>query len=569
MNATRDQERTPDEARVRSAHYDVIVVGAGPAGISAAISVANRKKHVVVMDAQEPFSRPRRAPSIPNYPGFAFASGEDLGAAFLGHMERLDVPFLREKVSKVFRESRDVLVFTDRDMYRAKAVIVATGVYREADLEGESDLVGRGVNYCVSCDGRLYTGREVAYVSYAPEGEEEASVLAEDFDITLTYLPLYAGEYRLPEGVTVIPGRRPDRLSRQGDRIHVQLGADVLDVDGVFIYRKTVPPGEMVVGVEMEGVHLAVDRQMRTSIPGVFAAGDCTGEPYQIAKSAGEGQVAGLRAVRFLREAEGGTEGAGRADSGRPAVAHVDSGAPAGPDGAERPAAERPALKPEDRESLGRILRDHMLDPVRLVHFTQAQAAGPEAGLACESCRETTRLLEEFAALSPSLRLEVHDFRAELDLAHDLGVVRIPATLVVRAGEERPRAGVFGLPSGYEFGVLLDAVLDMSASRRLLAAGTEEALAGLEGAVHMEVLTTPTCPVCPGLARLSLRFAQVSPRVTADVVVVNEFPEVAQRYQVMTVPKLILNGRAAAEGPVDEVRLLALVEAAAALAVGA
>ena len=157
MTETGDAGLLP--AQAKSAHYDVIVVGAGPAGISAAINVANRKKHVVVMDSLQPFSRPRWAPSIPNYPGFAFAKGEDLGAAFMGHMEKFHVPLLAEKVSKVFREGSEILVFTDKEMYHARAVIIATGVYREADLEGETEHVGRGVNYCVSCDGRLYCGQ--------------------------------------------------------------------------------------------------------------------------------------------------------------------------------------------------------------------------------------------------------------------------------------------------------------------------------------------------------------------------------------------------------------------------
>ena len=92
------------------------------------------------------------------------------------------------------------LVFTDRDAYHAGAVVLATGVYREAELEGEEELVGQGVSYCVTCDGRLFAGREVAFVSYSSDGEEEASILADDFGTTVTYLPLYAGEYRPARG---------------------------------------------------------------------------------------------------------------------------------------------------------------------------------------------------------------------------------------------------------------------------------------------------------------------------------------------------------------------------------
>ena len=200
----------------RSSRYDVVVVGAGPAGISAAINVANRKRTVVVMDGQPPFAKTRKARSIPNYPGFTYASGEELAAAFVAHLEEFGVPHLREKVSKILSDDEGFLVFTDRDAYHAGAVVLATGVYREAELEGEEELVGQGVSYCVTCDGRLFAGREVAFVSYSADGEEEASILADDFGTTVTYLPLYAGDYDLPEGVRVLPRVRPERLTPRG-----------------------------------------------------------------------------------------------------------------------------------------------------------------------------------------------------------------------------------------------------------------------------------------------------------------------------------------------------------------
>lgn len=290
------------EPAAKSSEYDVIVVGSGPAGISAAINVANRKRTVVVMDGQLPFGRTRKAHSIPNYPGFNFASGEELAAAFVRHLEEFDVPFIQEKVSKIIRDEDEFVVFSEREVYHAGAVVLATGVYREAELEGEEELVGQGVSYCVTCDGRLFAGRRVAFISYAPQGEEEASALAEDYATEVTYLPLYQGDYRLPEGVRVLPGVRPARLARADGHVRVSLPGEDLQVDAVFIYKNGVSPRALLEGLASDGRHVTVNRHMETDIPGVFAAGDCTGEPYQIAKAVGEGQVAALHAVRFLRE---------------------------------------------------------------------------------------------------------------------------------------------------------------------------------------------------------------------------------------------------------------------------
>jgi thioredoxin reductase (NADPH) len=293
------------ESATTSSEYDVIVVGSGPAGISAAINVANRKRTVAVIGGRAPFDRIRKAHSIPNYPGFTFASGEELAAAFMRHLEEFDVPLIGEKASKIIRDEDRFVVFSERDVYYVGAVVLATGVYREAEIEGEEELVGQGVSYCVTCDGRLFAGRRGAFISYVPEGEEEASALAEDYGVEVTYVPLYQGTYRLPEAVRVLPGARPKRLARVDGQLRVSLPGEDLQVDAVFIYKNSVSPRTLLEGLDSDGRHVTVSRQMETGIPGVFAAGDCTGEPYQIAKAVGEGQIAALYAVRFLRDRKG------------------------------------------------------------------------------------------------------------------------------------------------------------------------------------------------------------------------------------------------------------------------
>ncbi len=106
--------------------------------------MANRKRTVAVMDGQAPFGRIRKAHSISNYPGFTLASGEELAAAFMRHLEEFDVPLIGEKVSKIIRAEDEFVVFSEREVYHAGAVVLATGVYREAEIEGEEELVGQG-----------------------------------------------------------------------------------------------------------------------------------------------------------------------------------------------------------------------------------------------------------------------------------------------------------------------------------------------------------------------------------------------------------------------------------------
>ncbi len=315
-----------------SAQYDVAVVGAGPAGVSAAINVRNRGRSVVMLGGQAPFGRVNGPHEVDNFAGFPAAKGDDIVAAFRRHLEAFEVDVTPDRVSKIVADgdgSGDdgYVLFGTGEFYRARTVVLATGVVLDATVEGEDELVGQGVSYCVTCDGRLFAGRHVVFISYGPPGEEEASELADAFGAGVSYLPQYAGEYRVPASVLVRAGETPERLTRADDGVHVALraraaegegsGAEAgeLVADAVFFYREAVAPRTLLDGLQADGPHLVVDLQMRTSVPGVFAAGDCAGGPYQVAKAVGQGQVAALSAVRLLRE---------RADA-------AASSAPAGP----------------------------------------------------------------------------------------------------------------------------------------------------------------------------------------------------------------------------------------------
>jgi len=290
-----------DPATSESA-FDVVVVGSGPAGMSAAVNVANRKRTVAMLGGQAPFGRLLKAHSVANYLGFTIASGQELAAAFVRHLREFSVPLIREKASKIIPDEDGFVVFTEKGFYHAGAVVLASGVYREAEIDGEEDLVGQGVSYCVTCDGRLFAGRRAAFISYSREGEDEASALAEDYGVEVTFVPLYEGDYHVPEGARVLTGARPSRIAQGDGALLVSLPDEELHVDAVFIYKDSVSPRTLVEGLESDGRHVTVGRHMETAVPGIFAAGDCTGEPYQTAKAVGEGQVAALEAVRFLRE---------------------------------------------------------------------------------------------------------------------------------------------------------------------------------------------------------------------------------------------------------------------------
>jgi glutaredoxin-like protein len=208
--------------------------------------------------------------------------------------------------------------------------------------------------------------------------------------------------------------------------------------------------------------------------------------------------------------------------------------------------------------ALRRHLAQRLTAPVTM-HFFQQPATRPGGAADGLACGETLDLLEEVAALSDRLRLEVHDVESEAALG--LGVSRVPATVLV--GAARGRVRWLGLPTGHELGALLGDLIDVSAGATSLRAASRRALAGLRRDLRLSVFVTPACPVCPAVARLAHQLAVESPRVSADVIEAAEFPDLLERFRVGGVPTVIVNERQAVVGAVDEASFVRRVLAAA------
>lgn len=265
--------------------YDILILGAGPAGISAALTAKARGRSVMLL-SNDPMESPlAKARQVDNYPGLTGVSGREMLSAMAEGLG--DIPLVRGRVQTVMPMGDTFMVGAGQDMYAARSLILATGMALAKPYPGETELLGKGVSYCATCDGMLYRGRPVAVIGLASDAEEEAQFLrsigceAEYFDKT----------------------RAKTYAIKGGDRV-TALVADGVEypVDGVFILRNTVASAVLLPGLTVENGHIAVDKSMATNIPGVFAAGDCTGRPYQVGKAVGEGNIAALSADTWLKE---------------------------------------------------------------------------------------------------------------------------------------------------------------------------------------------------------------------------------------------------------------------------
>ena len=262
--------------------YDVLVIGGGPAGLSAAQNVRARGKTALVVSNPLEENPLWKAKEVDNYLGLPRLSGAELLTAFQRHAESSGAEFLEGRALSALRSGESWYVSVGNTMVQGTAVVLAAGVVRGKKLPGEAELLGRGVSYCATCDGMLYRGKRVAVLGWTPSAEKEAAFL-EGIGCQVLYLDK-------PRACAI----------RGAEKVEaVTCGGVTEAVEAVFLLRPAMAPGDLFPGLETGGGFVAVDREMRTNLPGVFAAGDCTGGPLQVSKAVGEGLTAGQKAAAF------------------------------------------------------------------------------------------------------------------------------------------------------------------------------------------------------------------------------------------------------------------------------
>ena len=280
--------------------YDCIIIGSGPAGLSAAINLKTYQKNFLWFGNANMSEKVQKAEKIVNYPGMPELTGLELSNAFAAHKESQGLEIEDKIVSSIYDMGGYYAVMAENQFYETESIILATGVVVANQYPGEAEFVGRGVSYCATCDGALYKGKTIAVVSTAKRFEHEVEFLADLAE--KVYLFAYYKDCEL-ERDNVEFVKKPIKEVKGGFRVEeLNLGEDSLKVDGVFIMRNAIAPTTLLNTLEVADGHIVVNRQMETNLKGVYAAGDCTGKPYQYAKAVGEGNVAAHSVIEYLGE---------------------------------------------------------------------------------------------------------------------------------------------------------------------------------------------------------------------------------------------------------------------------
>lgn len=530
--------------------YDAVVVGGGPAGLTAALYLARARYRVLVLERERFGGQIAITSEVVNYPGVLKASGGELTATMRRQAELFGAEFALAEVVGLDLEGDVKTVRTTRGDIACLGVLLATGARpRRAGFAGEEEFLGRGIAYCATCDGEFFAGKEVFVVGGGYAAAEE-SVFLTRYAEHVTVLVRRDGFSCAPsvaEGVlgnpkiTVLTNTEVQEVggaqALQFLRYRNTLTGEVCeyrapagDTFGLFVFAGYTPVTELVDGkVELTAAgYVATNDWCETSVPGLYAAGDvCEKGLRQVATATGEAALAASSMERYLDAARGRTGLAPAAPA--PGSDAASALGPSDASGAAPTAAAAPG--PFDADVLAQLdaVFDRMRQPLVLRLFLDDRPVSAEL----------RTYMEALAALTDKLAVEV----AAMSEAPE-GEALLPSVHICRADGAPAGLAFHGVPGGHEFTSFVLGLYNVSGPGQPLDDGMASAIMAIARPVHLSVLVSLSCTMCPDTVAAANRVAALNPNVTVDVYDLAHFPQLRERRGVMSVPCLVVEDEA-------------------------
>ena len=279
---------------------DIIIIGAGPAGLSAAVNALVRGKTVRIFSNRENYLS--KAERVDNHLGFYNTSGKELMDKFKEHAEAMGIEIEEGKAVNILPLGESFMVNINGEILESKIVILAMGISKIKELPGEGKLLGNGVSYCATCDGMLYKGKNAVVWDQSKDAWEEANFL-QSIGVNVTFISKKSKHEKLSNDIKFIKGTIEEIIGENTVEA-VNMGEEVVKTNAVFMLRDAVAPAALIEGLELDGNFININRHMETNIPGIYAAGDITGKPLQLSKAVGEGLIAAQHAALQIDKKE-------------------------------------------------------------------------------------------------------------------------------------------------------------------------------------------------------------------------------------------------------------------------
>lgn len=522
--------------------YDVVIAGAGPAGLTAAIYLARACYRVLVIEKEKIGGQITITEEVVNYPGIEKTDGKSLTVAMYRQAENFGAEFLMAEVEKLDVDGEYKIVHTSKGDFSCYGILLATGAHpRMIGFEGEERFKGRGVAYCATCDGEFFTGKEIFVVGGGYAAAEESVFLTkyashvtilirgEDFSCSKSS----ADKARANEKITVLTNTEIVRV--EGEDVlttlvykNVKTGEESVyhapkgDTFGIFVFVGYEPETSLLQGkaeIDEKG-YVITDASRQTSISGVYAAGDvCQKNLRQVVTAVGDGAVAATELERYV------------------ATMQKKNGAKPSRDLQENKQYKEQHANFFDKETGEQLdeVFDRMAHPLILkLYLNQKQESA-----------QLKQYMEAMSRRTEKLSVIVAEKGIDGDSvpANERPFVRI-------LGEDGSDTGLgfHGVPGGHEFTSFVIGLYNAAGPGQEVDAQIMERIHAIKKPLHIKILVTLACSMCPDLVTAAQKIAAENPQVTAEIYDVMLYPSYQKRYKVMSVPCLVVNDEHVAFG---------------------
>ena len=513
--------------------YDVVVIGGGPAGLTAALYLARARYRVVVVEKDHFGGQITITAEVVNFPGVERTSGAALTETMRKQAESFGAEFLLAEVTGLDLTGDVKTVRTSRCDLKCFGVLLATGAHpRMVGFQGEEQFRGRGVAYCATCDGEFFTDKDVFVVGGGFAAAEESVFLtkyARHVTILIrgdgfTCAQATADAARNHEKITVLTNTVVEEVSgdtalrfiryrntRTG-QVTKHHAADG-ETFGVFVFAGYEPATELVQGLAEldEQSYVLTDRSQKTTADGLYAAGDVCVKPLrQVVTAVGDGALAATELERLCAAMQARTG----LRPQQPVSRAEEAAAPA--------------------EAGSTLFTGDMLSQLHTVFARMASSLVLRLYLdETPLSAELRQYMEELAAQSSKLSVELGD---PADADH------LPCVRVCRSDGSWTGLAFHGVPGGHEFTSFILGLYNAAGPGQALDEESRNAIQAIQETVDLQVLVSLSCTMCPDLVTAAQRLAVENPSITAQVYDLNHFPDLREKYQVMSVPCLVING---------------------------
>ncbi len=538
--------------------YDVAIIGGGPAGLTAAIYLARAKYRVVVLEKEKFGGQITITHEVVNYPGIEKISGEALTEKMRKQAESFGAEFMLTEVQSIDFSGDIKTVKTSRGEINTFGILIATGASpRMVGFKGEEENRGRGVAYCATCDGEFFTGKDVFVIGGGYAAAEE-SVFLTKFARKVTMLirkddfscaQSVADQAKNHEKIEILYNTEVEEVSGNNGLDYIryknnktgevtEFRTENGETFGVFVFAGYSPATGLVKGmVELDETgYVITDRNQKTNIDGVYAAGDvCVKVLRQVVTAVGDGAIAATELEKYAASMH-------RKTGIVPEFKTVESPKASDEPKAEEKTVSSGGLFDENMLSQLNAVFARMQNPVTLKLYLDERAVS----------KELEGYLTELSSLTDKLILEKMTESAE----------NMPCVKLYRHDGNYSGLAFHGVPGGHEFTSFVLGIYNASGTGQPIDEVLKAEIQAIDKKVDITVLVSLSCTMCPELVVAAQKIASLNDNITAEVYDIAHFPELKDKYKVMSVPCFVINEESVNFGKKNIPQLLEIIRTA-------